>query len=582
MDVQADHWLDTLNSINDAITVHDREYNIIFANRAAERFFDHGQPLTGKCYEAYHGTGKPPKACPTCACMTTGEEIQNQFFEPHLGKHLDVRAIPLRDASGEITGIIHITRDVTGIKRLESDLDEALSAKHDERARFFALADHISDGINILDPDFRILYQNSAHRLHTNGDATGTLCFERIHGRGGVCPKCAVAGSFMDGLVHTMESVQPPERGGAVVEVTASPVKDADGNVKAVIEIVRDVTERNRLQREIAESRESYRSLFNNALVGIFRSKLDGSSMETNATFKRMFGLPPDDERARPDDLARFCKSPSDSERFASGLQEHGRVDHFVLEMLRTDGSAFWAEMSAKLFPAERIIEGVVIDVTDRKEAEDGLRQSLHEKDMLIKEVHHRVKNNLAVIQSLLALQSRKTDDSSSRELLRESESRVRSMGMIHGMLYQSDDFRRVDAARYLRSLVSQIMNTYRMSESMAHADLRLDAISLDVDTLIPCGLIVNELVSNALKYAFPPGSTGTLLVELVRDGNRLRLSVSDNGPGLAPDIDPSFAKTLGLRLVASLCQQLDGTLSVDRAGGTSFTITFTEPRISQ
>jgi two-component sensor histidine kinase len=207
------------------------------------------------------------------------------------------------------------------------------------------------------------------------------------------------------------------------------------------------------------------------------------------------------------------------------------------------------------------------------REQEQMLR-SLQEKETLLKEIHHRVKNNLQVVSSLLSLQRSYTQDEHALAPLMESQQRVLAMAALHEFLYQSKDLARVDTRAYLKHLVSMLTETYGVTSRVAIV-LELEEISLDVDHAIPCGLITNELVSNAFKYAFGEGRRGSLTVGLHEHGGRIELSVVDDGPGLAgpsPDESPT---TLGLSLVELLAQQLGGSLTMTSDGGARFVVSF-------
>ncbi len=229
-------------------------------------------------------------------------------------------------------------------------------------------------------------------------------------------------------------------------------------------------------------------------------------------------------------------------------------------------------------------------EIEVRKKMDDQLKTSLHEKEVLLKEIHHRVKNNLQVISSMLSLQGNAIKDVAVRNLLRESQGRVRSMAAIHEMLYRSGDFVHIDFAKYVQTLASQLFRSYSVNPTDVQLDLKIHAVPLSIDTAIPCGLIINELISNALKYAFPDGRTGRIDVTLKpidgedEAGGRhsagpaatsVCLTVSDDGIGLPESVDPSKSPTLGLMLVTTLTEQLNGTLELERNHGTAFRITF-------
>jgi two-component sensor histidine kinase len=217
------------------------------------------------------------------------------------------------------------------------------------------------------------------------------------------------------------------------------------------------------------------------------------------------------------------------------------------------------------------------------QKANKELEQSLSDKDMLIKEVHHRVKNNLAVVLSLLRLQSGQVKDERSKGYFLESQNRIRAMSMIHEYLYLSDDMTNVNCEQYIKNLINQLFQSYNVQALKTKLQVKVSDIMLDLDTMILCGLIINELVSNALKYAFPDESEGELTVELSREkDDKYVLAVKDNGVGLPQDLDIYNTESLGMQIVASLATQLKGMLELNREDGTDFRIIFREKRFVQ
>jgi hypothetical protein len=217
-----------------------------------------------------------------------------------------------------------------------------------------------------------------------------------------------------------------------------------------------------------------------------------------------------------------------------------------------------------------------VRDITERKQTEEKIMASLREKEVLLKEIHHRVKNNLQIVSSLLYLQITRTEHPGAVSALRESQSRVKSMALIHEKLYRSPDLASIDMGSYTKSLDSDLRNTLRTEAASVRLTLNIENIPLGISEAIPCGLIINELVSNSLKHAFPGGKGGEVTIQLARaDSNCITLSVSDNGVGIPEEMDIRSLPSLGLSLVHSLVEQLGGTLRLERNGGTTFTITF-------
>jgi len=231
---------------------------------------------------------------------------------------------------------------------------------------------------------------------------------------------------------------------------------------------------------------------------------------------------------------------------------------------------------------------GFAEDVTERKQAEDQIKASLEEKVVLLQEIHHRVKNNLQVISSLLYLQTTKIQDPQTLDILRDSQNRVKSMALIHEKLYQTKDLAKVDLGEYIHNLASYLFRSYTASAGAIQLRVQADNIFLGIDTAVPCGLIINELVSNALKHAFPEGSLGEIQIEFRVDSalpdadeseQLFTLLVRDNGIGFPAAIDFQNTASLGLQLVNTLVNQLDGVIELQPGSGTEFKIQFPKPK---
>jgi two-component sensor histidine kinase len=217
-------------------------------------------------------------------------------------------------------------------------------------------------------------------------------------------------------------------------------------------------------------------------------------------------------------------------------------------------------------------------DVTDRRHVESRLTASLREKEVLLREIHHRVKNNLQVIVSLLALQVPSGAGREVQQAFGESRSRILSMSLVHELLYQSKDLSVIRFDEYLQRLVSRIAGTVGATDGRIDVRVRAGDVHLDIDAAVPCGLIVNELVSNSFKHAFPGDRRGQVVVSLEEAGGSLVLVVEDDGVGIADAVQLDRTQTLGLQIVRSLTAQLRGTAEVIRGRGTKVRITFPAP----
>jgi PAS domain S-box-containing protein len=224
-----------------------------------------------------------------------------------------------------------------------------------------------------------------------------------------------------------------------------------------------------------------------------------------------------------------------------------------------------------------------VRDITERKKAEDKLQASLREKEVLLREIHHRVKNNMQVISSLLNLQSHHIQDPHVLDMFKESQRRIRSMALIHERLYQSSDLSRIEFSQYLRNLATHLFHSYQVDSSRIRLALDAEEVFLNINTAIPCGLIVNELVSNALKHGFPDGRSGEVGVELHRiEGDGYELKVRDDGVGFPEGLDFRRTQTLGMQIVVTLVSQIDAAIELRSERGTEFKVIFQEVKYWQ
>jgi two-component sensor histidine kinase len=222
-------------------------------------------------------------------------------------------------------------------------------------------------------------------------------------------------------------------------------------------------------------------------------------------------------------------------------------------------------------------------ELHEKQLTETRLKASLNEKEVLLKEIHHRVKNNLQIISSLLNLQTGHSKNEEASQIIQESQNRIRAMALIHETLYQSRDLAKIDFAEYIHNLAYHLFISYNVSSVVIHLNVEVDDVFLSINTAIPCGLIINELVSNSLKYAFPRSLAenrknvrNEISIALNKEADEmLVLIISDNGVGLSPHIDYKNTTTLGLQLVNTLTEQLDGIIELQQQQGTTFKIVF-------
>jgi len=321
-------------------------------------------------------------------------------------------------------------------------------------------------------------------------------------------------------------------------------------------------------------------------LEGILRAAPVGIGLVKNRVFQwtnellsSITGYPPDELVGRS---ARMVYE-SEEEFLRVGREKYAEIDRTGIGSVETrwrrkDGSSVEILLrSAPLDPA-RLDTGViftVLDITDRKRAEAQVRASLREKEVMLREIHHRVKNNLQTISSLLDLQADSAPEDAAKVALQNSRRRVRSLALVHEILYQSDDLARFDLSAYLTSLCHHLVGMYRGLRDAVRLTVDVAGASLALDDAIPCGLIVSELVDNAYAHAFPGERSGTISVQVLTEADRVALTVADDGAGLPAEVAPETVSSLGLRLVHLLSRQLGGSLHIVRNQGTTFRVLF-------
>jgi len=250
--------------------------------------------------------------------------------------------------------------------------------------------------------------------------------------------------------------------------------------------------------------------------------------------------------------------------------QKENAFDKSQLELLTTIASqAAIALENSHLFAA------LQNELVEKNEAEKRIKASLNEKELLLQEIHHRVKNNLQIMSSLLRLQSAHFKDQNVQNIFKESENRIKAMAIIHNKLYTNPEYDKVDFNDYIRTLTQNLFLSYGVSTDSVNLEFIVNDIFLNIDTAIPCGLIINELISNSLKYAFPPNKTGKIILKMFFDNNDLILVVKDDGIGIDSNIYMNNNETLGLKLVQLLASQMDGKVEINSSKGTEFTIRF-------
>ena len=362
--------------------------------------------------------------------------------------------------------------------------------------------------------------------------------------------------------------------------ISLAPIKVEDV-ASGMVQSLYDITDRIQAEKNLQIQKKNYHALFTSVNEGVSRhgivynqqgKAIDYKILEMNPAFTQILGIKAEEAvgklasqvygRGKPPYLDKYLNvvetgEPVTFETYFSLMEKHFRISVF------SPGKGQFATLFA--------------DITKQKKIEEQIKASLREKEILLREIHHRVKNNMQVIITLLDLQSKNITDQQTADLFQESQNRIRAMALVHEQLYNTKDFADIDFKGYVETLSHSLLRSYGLKSSRISLHVDVADTSLDLETAIPCGLIINELVSNSLKYAFPEEREGEIRVAFhSTNDNELVLEVSDNGIGIPDNLDIENTESLGLRLVTMLAKdQLNGTIDLDITGGTVLHVRF-------
>jgi len=353
-------------------------------------------------------------------------------------------------------------------------------------------------------------------------------------------------------------------------------------------ELQQEIVGRKRMEKALRESEELMHQVIDTTPTCIFVIDQDSKFILTNKLMADLRETTPEAMVGKTD-LDYFhvsIASAKEVEKFLADNREviDSKQPKFVPEESFTlpDGTVRWFQttkipLALKGNPDHLL--GVAVDITEYKRAEEQIKAALAEKEVLLQEIHHRVKNNLQVVSNLLDFQSEYVRDARTLDMFKDCQNRVSSMALVHEQLYRSESLAKIDFASYIQSLTASLFDSFGAMAAAVTAKIDVEEVVLDIDTALTCGLIVNELVANALKYAFPTGKEGEIgIVFHSREDKRLTLMINDNGVGFPEDVDFRNTQSLGLQLVRMFTEQLDGIVELEKSGGTTFKITFPEP----
>jgi PAS domain S-box-containing protein len=377
-----------------------------------------------------------------------------------------------------------------------------------------------------------------------------------------------------NGIIDIPEETVQTLGGPVQIHTLKTVVRDKHGEPLYLLGVSENISELKKINETLKISEERYRSLVENSPVIILTT-----DKKQEIQFINFSGGKRSVEELIGHSIYNFIAPEYHQvvKEAHNKVFQTQKVVTYETEGYDANGNKIWFQTHAGPMLIGNEVIGLTLfirDISDRIESEEKIKKSLKEKEILLQEVHHRVKNNLQIISSILNLQTRTLNDPKILELIKETRYRIMSMAFIHDLLYQTKDFTNIDFSKYLQNITSNIMNTYTHNKNI-NLHLEIESIFLNLDNAIPCGLIVNELITNAFKYAFPSDKKGEIIVTLKLNNNWVNLSVADNGVGIQEHVDYKTTETLGFQLINSLVTQIDGELIYESNVGTKFILSF-------
>ncbi|MGZ7068653.1 MAG: PAS domain-containing sensor histidine kinase, partial [Methanobacterium sp.] len=495
----------------------------------------------------------------------------------------------IRDENGNKKGILALVADISRGKKAENRLKE----NEEYLKTIFAT---VQTGIIVID-------SKSKEIIDVNKAASNLIGLSRDEIIGKVCHRFICPHEEGDCPITDLnQRVDNSQRvlltaNNEEIPIIKNVVYTNLKGRKCVLESFIDISKLKKLEESLKESKEWYKALIEASPEAIIAMDRDGVINFASSKSLELFGFEKIHHLLNKNMLelmAPECHKKVESDMLK--IMDGEYTQNLEYKFMKSNGTIFTGEVNLSVIKDNKGVSQSIIfilrDITEIKNAEKQIKASLKEKEVLLREIHHRVKNNLQIISSLLSLQSGYLLDDEAQDIFTESQNRIRTMAMIHEKLYKSESLVKINFKDYINDLTENLFYNYKISPNMIKLYNNIEDLSFDINTAIPCGLIINELVTNCIKHAFPWFKTPMSLkessedlefgkykieIQLHLDNGNYVLSVADNGVGIPDDFDFNETNSLGLKLVNNLVEQLDGTMTLDNTSGSKFTIVFKE-----
>jgi len=487
---------------------------------------------------------------------------------PSYGYILKNAGAPVLEAAIKMALNLHKTHSKTALKE-----------EQEKEARYKDLVDNAGEAIFVAqDGSLKLVNPASREFLGRTEDELYSMPFiEFIHPE----DRGLVIQNYLNRITGTYSPSQYQFRiiskDNSVKWVEINSIAYTWNGSPATLNFLTNITERKQIEDALRESENKYRKIFENIQDIFYQTDINGNIIEISPSIERYAGFSRGELLGRP--VTDVYVNPVLREELIKQIHESGEVvDYELILQDKNRNTIYTSTNSHFLYDHDGNItgiEGSLRDITARKKVEIELKESLRQKELLMIELQHRVKNNLGIISSLLSLEMPKLNDEYARAVFMNARTRILSMSGIYEQLYGSGNFESVNLAKYVTDLANMILKTYSIRSRNLLLETDLDDIQLDLRRTVPLGLILNELITNILKYAYPEGHGGIINIETRKNENTVTVIVADNGIGLPEGFSIKRADTMGLSLVKMLVDQIGGNLNVESSSGTRVSIAF-------
>ncbi|MCD6192685.1 MAG: PAS domain S-box protein [Candidatus Aminicenantes bacterium] len=573
---QLNTLLNFLESATDGI-IFVQDGLIKYVNESAAKLVGHSpEELIGTSFERFIHPDDLKKVMETYEKRLKGENIPSRYELRIKGKegkisYVEVNADIVNYQGKPVT--ISILRDITEKKKLMDEVNEKMLLLD-------TVFNNAPEALAILNTDRKVIRVNKKFS-ELFGYSQEDL--KKLQAK--IVPEHLLEESNMilekvrSGQVVRIETTRINKSGEPVeVKIIASPIKK-NNKVIGIYLVWADLSKLKKTEKSLKKSEERYKSIFEGSRDAIFIADENARFVEVNQAACELTGYSREELlNMRIPDL----HGEADLHAYKKYFHQIMKGESILSEakILRKDGTKVNTEFSNKRIFIDGIpyMHTVARDVSEWKKDKEKIKASLKEKEIMLHEIHHRVKNNMQIIISLMRIQGRKAKHKETRNYLQTLQDRVHSMSLIHDHFYQEREFDKINIVSYIKRLIDHLFFVYNTKQNQIKINLDLEKIYLDLNKAVPFGMLINEIISNVLKHAFPRRKKGEITLRLYRDDNRkIRLLVNDNGVGIPEEVDVENPSTIGLQLIKDLTQQLGGEIQIKSNGGTKIKVIFPE-----